>query len=41
MMLPLVCLVMFLEHCLLQRCEVDVASGVSCIVLRALSVAEV
>ena len=41
MMLPVVCLVMFLEHCLLQRCEVDVAIGLSCDVLIALSVTEV
>ena len=40
-MLPVVCLAMVLEHYLLQRCEVNVASGVSCYGLRALSVAEV
>ena len=40
-MLPVVCLALFLERCLLQRCEVDVVSGMSCNGLRALSVAEV
>ena len=41
MMLLLRCLAIFIEHCLLQECYDDVAIGLSCDVLRALSVAEV